>query len=150
MCAMRLPDLEDKGSARPSSRRRALILWPWLMVFAAWTVALLAALTNQTYLINHSYLLERSHLPWLVTLGVFLAAWQVMTVAMMLPSSMPLVYMMVHASRQQRHPVTTQAAFLAGYAVVWTAFALTAFLADTLLHRLVHNWLWLYTHSWLI
>jgi len=70
-------------------------------VVAAWTLALLAVLTNQSYLINHHYLLEQSHLPVLLALVVFLACWQVMTVGMMLPSSMPMLYMMVHASRQQ-------------------------------------------------
>jgi predicted metal-binding membrane protein len=139
----------QKG-ARPASRSRAHVIWPWVLVIAAWTIALLAVLTKQTALINHNYLLTQSHLPWIVALVVFLAGWQVMTVAMMLPSSMPLVYMMVQASRQQRHPWATQAAFLAGYAVIWTVFALAAFMADTLVHWLVSNWFWLYMHSWLI
>src|SRR2546422_9384291 len=73
-----------------------------------------------------------------------------MTVAMMLPSSMPMVSMLVHASRQQQHPRAVQAAFLAGYALVWTAFALGAFVGDIQIHGLVHHWFWVYTHSWAI
>src|SRR5437660_10415049 len=73
-----------------------------------------------------------------------------MIVAMMLPSSMLLVYVIVHASRRQRHPRTTQAAFLAEYAFIWTSFATAAFIGDTLVHWLVSNWFWLYMHSWLI
>jgi predicted metal-binding membrane protein len=146
---MRVTEVTDvKDSAR--SRHRAPVLWPYVLVIAAWTAALLAALTNQSYLINHHYLLEESHLPWLAAFAVFLACWQVMTVAMMLPSSMPMVYMMVHASRQQQQPRVVQAAFLAGYAIVWTAFALVAFLGDTQIHWLVHHWFWLDTHSWVI
>jgi predicted metal-binding membrane protein len=147
---MRAMKLTDQKDARPSSRSQAPVIWPWVLVIVAWTVALLATLTKQTFLINHTYLLTQSHLPWIVALVVFLASWQVMTVAMMLPSSMPLVYIMVHASRQQRHPWAIQAAFLAGYAVIWTAFAFMAFMADTFLHWLVSNWFWLYMHSWLI
>ncbi len=150
MCAMKLTDVNDQQPARPAARRRAPVIWPWLVVVAAWTLALLAVLTNQSYLINHHYLLEQSHLPVLVALVVFLACWQVMTVGMMLPSSMPMLYMMVHASRRQKHTWAIQAAFLAGYALVWTAFAVAAFLGDTQVHRLVHSWFWLYTHSWLI
>ena len=150
MCAMKLTDVNDPQPARPAARRRAPVIWPWLVVIAAWTLALVAVLTNQSYLINHHYLLEQSHLPVLVALVVFLACWQVMTVGMMLPSSMPMVYMMVHASRRQKHTWAIQAAFLAGYALVWTAFAVAAFLGDTQVHRLVHSWFWLYTHSWLI
>src|SRR5438876_5100918 len=147
---MRAIKLSDQKDDRPSSHSRAPVIWPWFLIIAAWTVALLAAFTKQTFLMNHNYLLTQSHLSWLVALVVFLASWQVMTVAMMLPSSMPLVYVMVLTSRRQRHPWATQAAFLAGYAFVWTAFALAAFLADTMVHRLVRNWFWLYIHSWLI
>jgi predicted metal-binding membrane protein len=150
MRAMKLTDQNDQKDARPSSRSRAPVIWPWVLVIAAWTVTLLAALTKQTSLINHNYLLTQSHLSWLAALVVFLASWQVMTVAMMLPSSMPLIYIVVYASRRQRHPWAAQATFLAGYAVIWTAFALAAFLADTLVHRLVSSWFWLYMHSWLI
>jgi len=113
-------------------------------------VALVAALTHQNILINHDYLIEESHFPLPLALVIFLACWQIMTVAMMLPSSMPMVYMMVHASRQQPHPRAVQAAFLAGYALVWTAFALVALLGDTQIHRLVDSWPWLDQHSWLI
>lgn len=110
----------------------------------------MATLTNQSYLINHHYLLEQSHLPVLVALVVFLACWQVMTVGMMLPSSMPMVSLIVRAGRQQSRPSAVPAAFLAGYAVVWTAFALVAFLGDTQIHWLVHHWFWLDTHTWVI
>jgi predicted metal-binding membrane protein len=147
---MPVSDVGEQQQARPSSRKRTLAIWPAVLVFAAWTVALLAVLTRQTAWLDHRYLLTQGHLPWLVALLVFLASWQVMTVAMMLPSSLPLVYMMVHAGRRQRHPWTTQVAFLAGYAIVWTAFACAAFLGDTLVHWLVGRWFWLETHSWLI
>jgi predicted metal-binding membrane protein len=150
MCAMKSTDVNEQQPARQAARRRAPVIWPWLVVAAAWTLAGLSVLTNQSYLINHHYLLEQSRLPVLVALAVFLACWQVMTVGMMLPSSMPMIYMMVHASRKQGRPLTIQLAFLAGYAVVWTGFAAAAFLADTLIHQAVHSWLWLYLHSWLI
>ena len=139
---------EVKDDAQP--RHRAPVLWPWALVVAAWTLAGLAVFTNQSYLINHHYLLEQSHLSVLVALVVFLACWQVMTVGMMLPSSMPMVYMIVHAGRQQRRPHAVPGAFLAGYAIVWTAFALVAFLGDSQVHWLVHHWFWLATHSWVI
>ncbi len=147
---MKLIYQKDQKGARPSSRSRAPVIWPWILIFAAWTVVLLAVLTKQTFLINHNSLLTQSHLPWLVALVVFLVSWQVMIVAMMLPSSMLLVYVIVHASRRQRHPRTTQAAFLAGYAFIWTSFALAAFIGDTFVHWLVSNWFWLYMHSWVI
>ena len=149
MPVLNLTDHEQVG--RQTRRgRRALVLWPWVLVAAAWTLAGLAVLTNQSYLINHHYLLEESHLPVAVALVVFLACWQVMTVGMMLPSSMPMVYMIVHAGRRQKRPLAVAAAFLAAYAVVWTAFALVAFLGDTRIHWLVDHWPWLAANAWII
>jgi predicted metal-binding membrane protein len=150
METLHVPDGEEQKRIPSSSSHQAPVLWPWLLVIVAWTVALVAALTNQNYLIDHHYLLEESHLSPLLALIVFLACWQVMTVAMMLPSSMPMVSILVHASRQQRHPQVVQVAFLAGYALVWTAFALGAFVGDIQIHWLVHHWFWLDTHSWVI
>ena len=146
MRATNMPQLKDHAQAR----RRAPLYWPWVLVAAAWAVALLAALTGRTYLIDHDYLLEQSRLPWLATLAIFLAGWQVMTIAMMLPSSLPMVYMLVYASRQQARPLAIQAAFLAGYSVVWTGFAVVAFFGDTLVHRLIDRWPWLDANASLI
>jgi predicted metal-binding membrane protein len=144
--------------------RRAPIIWPWALVALAWALALLAVLSGQGYLVDHHQLLDGHemsmgghymrmgglHLPWLAALAVFLASWQVMTVAMMLPSSLPMVYMMIHASRQQRRPRQALAAFLAGYAAVWSGFALVAFLGDDLVHQLTDTWPWLANHPWLV
>src|SRR4029434_1954283 len=92
-CPMRATNMTElTDDAQP--RRRAPLYWPWVLIAAAWALALLAALTGRTYLIDHDYLLEQSQLPWAVALAIFLAGWQVMTVAMMLPSSMPMIYMM--------------------------------------------------------
>jgi predicted metal-binding membrane protein len=137
-------------NARFSVRSRAPVIWLWILVIAAWTGALLAVLTKRTSLLNHSYLLTQSHFVWIVALGVFLASWQVMIFAMMVPSSMPLVYIVAYASRRHQHPWMMQGAFLLGYALVWTAFALGAFVVDTFLHWLVSHWFWLYMHAWLI
>jgi predicted metal-binding membrane protein len=111
---------------------------------------LIRSLLIQTFLLDHHYLLQASGLPWLAALEVFLLCWQVMTVAMMLPSSMPMVNLVVYAGRRQARPMAVPLAFLAGYAVIWTAFAAGAFLGDTLVHRLVDLWPWLAVHSWLI
>jgi predicted metal-binding membrane protein len=69
---------------------------------------------------------------------------------MMLPSSMPMVYMLMYASRNQARPKTVQAAFLASYIVVWSTFAVVAFFGDTLIHGLVDRRPWLDAHSSLI
>jgi SAM-dependent methyltransferase len=135
---------DTKGHLPPS--HRVPVLWPWVLVAAAWAVLVLAVLSHQTFLLDHHYLLQASGLPWLAALEIFLLCWQVMTVAMMLPSSMPMVNLVVYAGRRQARPVAVPLTFLAGYAVIWTAFATGAFLGDTLVHRLVDLWPWLAVH----
>ncbi|HEY6540293.1 MAG TPA: DUF2182 domain-containing protein, partial [Ktedonobacteraceae bacterium] len=144
--------LTDPHKAREQTQRprRAIVLWPWLLVAAAWAVLVLATLAHQTFLLDHHYLLQASGLPWLAAFEVFLLCWQLMTIAMMLPSSMPMIQMVVYAGRKQPHPLKVPLAFLAGYAAIWTAFAAGAFLGDTLVHILVALWPWLAVHSWLI
>src|SRR6266699_2390487 len=112
---MSLLHVTDQEQATDRTRRphRVPVLWPWLLVAVAWAVLVLATLTHQTFLLDHHYLLQASGLPWLAALEVFLLCWQVMTVAMMLPSSMPMVNLVVYAGRKQAHPVAVPLAFLA-------------------------------------
>lgn len=133
-----------------TARRRAPVYWPWVFVGGAWAAALLATATHARFLMDHQWLIERSRLPWLLAALIFLACWQVMTIAMMLPSSMPLLYVLTYAARKKSVLCTTLAPFLAGYAAVWTAFAGAAFLGDTGVHQLVNAWPWLAEHWYVI
>src|SRR6266851_5977390 len=144
--------LTDPPKARDRTRRprQVLVLWPWLLVAVAWGVLVLATLGHQTFLLDHHYLLQASGLPWLAALEIFLLCWQLMTVAMMLPSSMPMVQLVVYAGRKQERSVAVPLAFLAAYAVIGPAFAEGAFFGDSLVHRLVALWPWLAVHSWFI
>jgi predicted metal-binding membrane protein len=45
---------------------------------------------------------------------------------------------------------TVSIALIAGYAMVWTAFGVLAFVGDVGLHKLVHAWPWLAAHPQLI
>ena len=122
----------------------------WGVVLTSWALALVAGLTDRGGLLDHDALLERPTLAWPLTLLVFLLAWQVMTGAMMLPTSLPLIWLFARASRRQARPRLALAAFLAAYAAVWTGFALLALAGDTALHALVDRWAWLSDRPWLI
>ncbi|QBD79016.1 DUF2182 domain-containing protein [Ktedonosporobacter rubrisoli] len=121
------------------------ILWPWTLALVAWLALFMATLTNQLVLFDHDYLLNSGHLPWLLALAVFLLMWQVMTLAMMLPSTLPTLFLLV--PERGRGGWKMQAIFLLVYAAVWTIFGVLAFLGDTCVHWLVNHWEWLYQHA---
>jgi len=56
---------------------------------------------------------------------------------MMLPSSLPLIRLFSVVSRQQEKSGRARAAFLGGYAAVWTGFGAIAFLGDVAVHHAV-------------
>ncbi len=122
----------------------------WSVILLAWGLAVLAALTNTEWVLSHHVLIEESNLPWIATLFLFLAAWQVMTAGMMLPSSLPMTQMFFDVSRHQERTNLVRFSFLAAYFAVWSGFAVAAFVADTGLHALVHRWGWLDQHSFII
>jgi predicted metal-binding membrane protein len=151
---MRLPaalviNQRDAGKRDPA-HRWSLLLWPWLLVGAAWAVALLAVFTRHTEWGDHHYLLQTSGLPFVSALGFFLASWQVMSLAMMVPSIAPLLRQMTLAARKSASPPGSLAMVLAGYDLVWTAFGCAAFFGDALIHRLVASWSWLGVHNAII
>ncbi|HUP32421.1 MAG TPA: DUF2182 domain-containing protein [Gaiellaceae bacterium] len=111
----------------------------------AWVVALAAEAGGTASALHHDDLAEGG-LPRWAALGLFLLSWQLMTAAMMLPSSLPLVRLFWAASGRREALAT----FLGGYAVVWSVFGLAAFAGDMLLHELVHALPALEARPWLI
>jgi predicted metal-binding membrane protein len=131
------------GSPRPSGDpvrpSRSLLVWA---IAAAWAVAVAAEASGRGQALHHDAL-AGSGLPPLAALGLFLLAWQLMVVAMMLPASLPLVRLFDRVAANQPRPLPAKAAFLCGYAAVWTGFGAAAFAADLGVHRLVGRWEWL-------
>jgi len=122
----------------------------WGLILTAWALAGVTLLTGHEELIDHDVLVGEGRLPGPDTLLLFLAVWQVMTAAMMLPSSLPMVRLFARASKGQAHPNLALGIFLAAYFAVWSGFALAALLADSGLHILSDQWAWLGAHPQLI
>jgi predicted metal-binding membrane protein len=118
-------------------------------IAAGWTLSLAAGLSGRAGALHHDTLIA-SALPTGAALALFLVAWQVMIAAMMLPSSLPLIRLFAVAADRQPRPRTALACFLAGYALVWTAFGAAAFLGDVGVHAAVETLPWLSDRPWLI
>jgi predicted metal-binding membrane protein len=138
------------AAGRSTARTRldsttALLL---VVIAAAWAFSAWAEVTGVAGQLHHS--LYHSGLPlWRAAL-VLLAAWQVMTAAMMLPSSLPLIRLYVFTGRGKPGFPAGLSLFLLGYFAVWSAFALVAFAGDLALHGLAHAWSWLAVHEQVI
>jgi predicted metal-binding membrane protein len=119
------------------------------VIATAWAVCLWAELSGNAAQLHHHALYESGRSYWFAAL-VVVAAWQFMTAAMMLPSS--LGFIRLYAATAARAPDFPPALilFLGGYFAVWTAFALAAFTGDMQVHRIVDAWPWLAAHATLI
>ena len=130
------------AAAQTALRRRGVPPVIVAAIAVAWAAAIGAEITGTAQLVHHDAL-AHSDLPLIAALGIFVVAWQLMIVAMMLPSSLPLIRLFRVAAANQPSPAVATIGLLLGYAAVWTAFGVVAFLGDLGLHRLVHGWAWL-------
>jgi predicted metal-binding membrane protein len=132
--------------ARSASRGSPAVL---AAIAVAWVLAIAAQASGSAKLLHHHALIEGSLPLWTAVL-LFVLSWQVMIAAMMLPSSLPLIRLFGAAAANQPQPARSLAAFLGGYASVWTIFGLVAFLSDVALHALVDRLPWLAARQWFI
>lgn len=137
-------------SAAAAPSRGPSIAWPLVGAIAgAWVLAVIAEASGHGAALHHDTLIEGG-LPFWAALCLFLLAWQAMTVAMMLPSSLPTVRLFNRMSAAAPKAGRAQGAFLGAYLLIWTFFGAFAFISDLGVHRSVDNWPWLAAHSWLI
>ncbi len=105
------------------------------LVVGAWLVLALVGASPYAGYLDHRVVIESSALPFGMRLGVFVAGWLVMSVAMMLPSSLPLVTVFRTVTRRRERPGRDLALLIGGYLIMWAGFGLAAFLGDTVIHE---------------
>ena len=81
---------------------------------------------------------------------LFVAGWTLMTVAMMLPTSLPLVALFHSVVRERPRRARLVALLVAGYLGTWTLFGALAHLGDWGLHEAVERSAWLTSNAWII
>jgi len=143
------PGARSVSEARRAFASRAPRRMLVALIAGAWIVAVVAEASGTGSLLHHHALIEDGPPLW-VALVLFLIAWQVMIVAMMLPASLPAIGVFTTAVREQRRSGVALVAFLAAYAVLWTVFGQLAFMGDVVLHQIVDATPWLGARPWLI
>lgn len=81
---------------------------------------------------------------------LFVAGWTVMIIAMMLPTSLPLVVMFRTLVRERRDRGRLVALLVGGYLGVWTLFGVAVYLGGWALNRAVHESAWLGANTWVL
>ena len=87
---------------------------------------------------------------YLVIAGLFVAGWTLMTIAMMLPTSLPLVATFLAIARRRTDRTRLVTLLILGYLAVWTVFAFVAHAGDLGIHKTVDRVGWLQRNEWVI
>jgi len=125
----------------------ALIVLAWVALFA-WDQSPYARFLDHEELANIEIGLNSGALGFA---AIFVAGWTVMTFAMMLPTSLPLIQMFQKMTRSRADHRTLVTLLIVGYLAVWAGFGVVAHLGDWVLHQvLVERWAWLDQHAWVI
>jgi predicted metal-binding membrane protein len=115
------------------------------LIGGAWLA--LGVLSRSPYvrLLSHDLTDGAGGWPLAARVAIFVGGWTVMSVAMMLPSSLPLVTVFRTITRGAP---ALLAALVAGYLLTWGLFGLLALAGDVVLHELVEasDWLTARTH----
>jgi predicted metal-binding membrane protein len=81
---------------------------------------------------------------------LYITGWALMTVAMMLPTVVPLLEIFRRLTLHRRDRARLLLSVIIGYLSIWAAFGVAAHLADWLLHEVVERVVWLDTRPWVI
>jgi predicted metal-binding membrane protein len=86
----------------------------------------------------------------LLSAGLYLCGWVLMTVAMMLPTILPLLAIFRRLTAQRPDRTRLVGLLIAGYLAIWSLFGIAAHVADWLLHETVERIAWLELNAWVI
>src|SRR5215475_11555467 len=129
--------------------RRYFLLLMCGLIALAWLTLWLWGQSPYGRLLHHDELGGADLGNGLVVL-VIVVGWTLMVVAMMLPTSLPLVALFHRLTRQRQDHALLVGLLLAGYLSMWTIFGMVVHLGDGLLHVAVAQSAWLQAHAWAI
>ena len=102
--------------------------------------------------LNHAELgsigLNSDALSLLNQTGMYIAGWVLMTIAMMLPTTVPLLQIFRRLSGQRADANTLLGLVITGYLTVWFGFGIVAHLFDYGLHEFYERGAWLQANPW--
>ena len=73
-----------------------------------------------------------------------------MVVAMMLPTSLPLIVLFRTITRRRRDRALLVALLIVGYVGIWTLFGIVVYFGGRMLQQIVQQSGWLETNAWIL
>lgn len=131
-----------------SNNRRPFIALMVALIGLAWLVLWVWGQSPYGRLLSHEDLGDLGESS--TFLFLFVIGWTVMIVAMMLPTSLPLVTLFYTFTRQRQDRRRLVSLLIIGYLGVWALFGAIAHLADWGLHESVKRSEWLAVNAWII
>jgi predicted metal-binding membrane protein len=149
--SLRLPSLTGTGlrhrsrpGARPGRRSWLLLALLLALIAMAWAVLWAWSASPAARYLDHRDL-DADGLT-ATTVGLFTAGWLLMTIAMMLPTSLPLLATFRAIVGRRPHPDRLALLVAGGYLAGWTAVGFGMFVMDSGIHALVDAVPWLSSH----
>ena len=135
-------------SARVDDRKRFMVLIVALTTLA-WLVLWVWGRSPYGRLLSHEHLGKLTLKDGGLLLG-FVASWTLMIVAMMLPTSLPLVTLFRALIRHRPDRTWLVVLLITGYLGVWTLFGAVVHLGDWIIHTAIEQSMWLAAHPWVL
>jgi predicted metal-binding membrane protein len=136
-------------SGRAENDGKYFLLPMGALVALSWLALVVWGQSPYGRFLSHKYLGQVDHAAGPVLL-VFVAGWTLMSAAMMLPTSLPLVSMFHRLVRRRPDRTRLVVLLVAGYLGVWTAFGVVAHLGDWGLHHATERVEWLHHNTWML
>src|SRR5207245_2436273 len=135
------------ASRLPRAGRGLVLPLLGALVVLAWLALWVWGRSPEARFLSHAH---AAGSPGLVVALLFIVGWIVMTVAMMLPTTFPVVAMFERMVRTRPEHRALVVLLVSGYLGVWTAFGAVAYVGDIGVHDAVDHVRWLGLHPWTI
>ena len=120
------------------------------LVVSAWLALWIWGRSPYGRYLDHQQLGEIGTGSLLIPITLYLVGWTLMTVAMMLPTTLPLLEIFRRLTARRQEQSQLMALAIAGYLVVWMGFGIAAHTFDWLVHQVVERISWLEANAWII
>jgi predicted metal-binding membrane protein len=138
-----------RSLAPQAAGRTALAVCILLIAAGAWLALWLLNSPSQTPQTLHDHLGGHSETSELAVL-LFVAGWTLMTVAMMLPTSLPVLTTFHTIAGRRADRLLLVALVISGYLFIWTLFGIVVYYGNVVFQWVASRNSWLMEHSWVV